>query len=833
MRAPVLDLSTYAGGLKVNKRGGGMQTITLHLTEDEGWREYRFRSVDKFISQGMPPVLQGTAVGRLLADEVSALLPAAPLLVPPLLEAIGALHVNPKLYVMGDSPRLGANRRTFVGMLGTMELKANEAPDDKPGFAGSRAIKDTKDFFEEIASSRANRLDERDFLAVRLIDFLINDSDRTTDNFDWARFGSEGSYTWRAVPIDRDWAFMDSRGLWNKLVVRPIYPKLVPFSEKTPLKGLTHKTFVLDRRLLQRLSAEDFREVSLRVQRAITDPVIARVVAQLPAEFRKTSADERITRVLRARRDALPDVAMAFYRDLASDVDVFGTDEADRIIVDRHADGGVTVTVTDPEPRSATVTERRSEGQVVMSFDGSLERPPFFQRTFHPGETEEIRIYAGGGDDAAVVRGTASNEIVVRIIGEKGNDVLADSAGGGETFLYDAEGTNRLVVARGTHVDGRAWKAITPVLGFKLDDPWKPDWGGKFGWNALADYDDAAGVILGVGPQYQEYGFRRLPYHWKVKGNFLVGTGNGRLGMTADFDHRAENSPRAFRVTTLASQLQSVRFFGYGNDSPAAGSAESLVDQTIVRIEPAFVWNIGWRKHEGADPLHSDTAIARLRPLVGEFLVGSVAGWYHPEAGDSSRLITTGVRGGNDFALAGAKLAFALDKTDDDAVPTLGWKLNANVAGYPALFGSGGAFGTAAALGSFYVPLGRAGGPHVAFRAGGDFATGDYPVQFAAALGGRRSLRGYEFGRFAGDAAAYGGTELRVPVGTINFIVRSQLGVFGLVDAGRVWFDGQSDGGWHSGVGGGFWLAAFGRSVSVAYARGDASRIYIRSGVSY
>ena len=77
------------------------------------------------------------------------------------------------------------------------------------------------------------------------------------------------------------------------------------------------------------------------------------------------------------------------------------------------------------------------------------------------------------------------------------------------------------------------------------------------------------------------------------------------------------------------------------------------------------------------------------------------------------------------------------------------------------------------------------------------------------------------------------GTELRVPVGTVNFIVRSQLGVFGLVDAGRVWFDGRSDGGWHSGVGGGFWLSAFGKSVSVAYARGDGNRLYLKSGLSY
>jgi len=154
------------------------------------------------------------------------------------------------------------------------------------------------------------------------------------------------------------------------------------------------------------------------------------------------------------------------------------------------------------------------------------------------------------------------------------------------------------------------------------------------------------------------------------------------------------------------------------------------------------------------------------------------------------------------------------------------------VAAYPPLFGP--AFGTAAARGAFYVPLTRAErGPHLAMRAGGDVAMGDQPVQFAPALGGKRSLRGYLFGRFTGDAALNAGTELRVPVGTINLLVRSDVGVFGLVDVGRVWFEGRSDGGWHTGVGGGFWLSAFGRSVSVAYAHGDANRFYVKTGLSY
>ena len=148
--APLFDIDTFAGGLRIDKRGGGFQTITLHLTEKNGWKEYRFRSVDKYPYLRLPRALAGTVLGDIIQDQTGNLFPAAPLIVPPFVAAIGGLHVGADLYVMPDDPQLGKYRQTFAGMLGTLELKGKEAPDDKPGFAGSAAIKDTKDFFEDL-----------------------------------------------------------------------------------------------------------------------------------------------------------------------------------------------------------------------------------------------------------------------------------------------------------------------------------------------------------------------------------------------------------------------------------------------------------------------------------------------------------------------------------------------------------------------------------------------------------------------------------------------------------------------------------------------------------
>jgi hypothetical protein len=435
VEAPVLDLNRHRGGLEVQEAGGGAQTRSLHLVEHDGWREYRFRSVDKFTGFETSYWIRGTPVASWLRQYVSHFFPAAPLLLPPFLNAVGALHVNPELYVMPDDPGLGTHRQTFAGMLGTLEVHPEEAPDDEPGFAGARTIAGSDALFEELATSRAHRLDEREYLAVRLVDLLVNDTDRTPENVRWARFGEEGTYRWRPIARDRDRAFVNATGVLNRWIERSLYSKLVVFGAGYSLAGLTDGAEPLDRRLLQRLTRSDFAAVGRRVQEAIDDRVISEALGRLPREWRERSEPmDRLRSVLAARRATLPDIALAFYDRLAREVDVHGTDQDERAAVVRHEDGRVTVTVGGDEaapPAGAEV---------------------FFQRTFLPGETREVRLHLAGGDDIALVHGSPTAEIVVRLVGGEGGDVLVDSAGGGATHLYDDGWDDTLVPARGTAV---------------------------------------------------------------------------------------------------------------------------------------------------------------------------------------------------------------------------------------------------------------------------------------------------------------------------------------------------------------------------------------------
>jgi hypothetical protein len=814
VRVPLFDFDTYAGGLTVGKRGGGKQTRTLRFMEKkDSAREHLFRSVDKFpVGQAMPPAIRGTSLGHIIQDQVSSLFPAATLIVPPLLAANGVLHVTPRLYVMPDDKRLGEYRQEFAGLLGTVELSPQEDDNDEPGFAGSRKIKSADKFIEDVEASRVHRLDERELFAVRLVDFLLNDNDRTTDNMRFARYGSDSAYSWRPLPRDRDRALGDASGWLIKFVVRPLYPKLIEFGPTYDLEGLTFESYSIDRRLLQRLARTDAEQVALRVQAAISDKVIEDAIASLPAEWRaRNEVMARLRMTLRTRRDRLPGVAREFYRWLATEVDLHGTDEDESAVIERLRDGRVTVMV-----------RGRKEGRTAR---------PFIERTFLPAETNEVRLFLHGGDDVAVVRGAATNDITVRLIGGGGDDALADSAAGGATRLYDEKGKNSFVVVAGTRISEREWKAPRQGAGIRYDAPWRPDWGTSRGWGPALDYVDGGGLVVGFGPRYQAQGFRRLPHRWKTGANVLLGLRNGLPGVNAFANYRFENSPSEFSIDARATRFEAFRFYGFGNDAPRLPRSLALVDQDLVAIEPLFVRHIGWRSREDLDSgFESEEKVnRRLRPLVGKLHVGPLFLWSraHPANGAPFDTIST-----HTFSRMGAQVELELDQTSNGPPSDRGWKLRTWMSSYPEVLDLQAAFTTANAVAAVYLPLGAT-GSHVAFRAGGSSSWGRVPVQHAPFLGGRSTVRGYSPQRYIGDRTAYGSTELRVPVGTVPLLIKWKTGIFGLADAGRVWLDGESPGRWHAGFGGGLWFSSLGQAFSVVYAHGEENRFYLQNGMSF
>jgi hypothetical protein len=139
IRAPVLDLAKFDGGLKATKVGGGFQTKSLRFESGNG-REWVFRMVRKDARVILPESMRRSLVADLVNDQLSHSNPGGALTVPTMLDALGVLHVTPQFAVMPDDPRLGEFRKDFAGHLGLLEEFPDDGPNGTAGFAGSKKI---------------------------------------------------------------------------------------------------------------------------------------------------------------------------------------------------------------------------------------------------------------------------------------------------------------------------------------------------------------------------------------------------------------------------------------------------------------------------------------------------------------------------------------------------------------------------------------------------------------------------------------------------------------------------------------------------------------------
>jgi hypothetical protein len=94
----------------------------------------------------------------------------------------------------------------------------------------------------------------------------------------------------------------------------------------------------------------------------------------------------------------------------------------------------------------------------------------------------------------------------------------------------------------------------------------------------------------------------------------------------------------------------------------------------------------------------------------------------------------------------------------------------------------------------------------LALRGGAEQLWGEFPWHEAAFIGGTSNLPGWDEQRFAGDAAVFGGAELRLKLWRPRIVVPVSMGVFGFGNGGRVYLDGESPGGWHTDTGGGIYF---------------------------
>jgi len=373
---PVLSLDSLGGGVEIEEISGGKQTLGLHMRGANGV-EYQFRSIVKDATRLLPEPLDGGAVTELLHDQMAAQFPLAAMVVAEILETAGVDVAKPVPVVLPDDPRLGEYRDAFAGRMGWIEVRPDERDGDLPGWEGSSKVTGSEELYEELAENPYSRVDAPGLVRARLIDMLVGDWDRHSDQWRWASFEEEGGWVrWEPIPRDRDWAFARIDGLLTG-IAGWLKGDYIGFSDDPPdVPRLVSSPEQLERRLLGEVDRAEYLRQARELQAVLTDSALAEAVDVLPPSYLATER-EWLLDGLRTRRDALLDAADEWYALRAEEVDVFGTEGVDVFEVDRAFDGRLTVRVR----------------------TGSADGPVRFERTFRPETTDVVRLHWTEGQD--------------------------------------------------------------------------------------------------------------------------------------------------------------------------------------------------------------------------------------------------------------------------------------------------------------------------------------------------------------------------------------------------------------------------------------------------
>lgn len=767
VRVPYFLLDTANGGLRVTKMGGGKQSFSLHLKTKNN-REYALRSVDKEFARTAPDIIKGTFVEDLVADLTSLSHPYGATTIPPLARAANVYYSENKNVFVPKQPLLDSFNAMFGNKMYLFEQRPDDDWSDAPNFGYSKKIIDTEALHKKLLKSNKNRVDGRMYVRSRLFDMFLGDWDRHEGQWRWAKTKENNVNIYQPIPKDRDMVYTSFDGILLKVAIKGaglFY--LQDFKDDIKnIKTFNYESRNSDRWLGNEVPLRIWKEEADFLMQHLTDTIIDYAMKQMPAEVQDYSAAE-IAEKLKKRRSHLSQWAEEYYRFIAKEIDITGSEQKEHFVVNVEGDST----------------------RIQIFSDGNGK--PYYSRRFYTSETKEVRLYGIGGGDVFTIRGSSEDPIRIRIMGSTGSDSILNESTTNKSFLfvYDRPGTfvNRSENVRTKFSSDSTINTFNYNL-FQYN---------KRGFSPVLFYSNADGVYAGIRYTLLFHRWRKQPFASKhiftynysftqqapsvwYKGRFTEAVGRWDLIAEANYD-----------------EIYRANFFGFGNETTFDSS--KLFYRTY-RHE--------WKIASGLE----QTFAKKHRVQLQFFLEGKelLKGINYLDKASGSDIYSPNTFGG-------AQLGYDFFNIDNKIVPTRGLAFGGKASFTQATNLSDYSFGRFDAYFKSYIPLTR----HfvLSIRGGASTITDDAAIYHYPWIGGYNILRGYRRERFYGKTSVYNNNDISWQTNFRSRLVNGKLGILLLFDQGRVWMPNEVSNSWHNAYGLGLSLAPFNLfSATISYA---------------
>lgn len=765
VRMQVFKVRTEQGGMKILNKGGGMQTTSLRL-EDKKGRQWTLRTVDKDPASVLPRGLKRTFAQAAVQDATSAANPYAPLVIPRLATALRVPHATPRVMFVPNDPALDYYRPLLANKVCLLEER-----EPVPETVDTRS---TGKVLDKVIDDNRHRVDQREVLRARLLDLLIGDWDRHADQW---RFGTQDTgkgVLYFAIPRDRDQAMYNGGGLVLRLASRtPSLRFLKPFRGHIPsLEALGYNARFFDPLFLNALSKEDWRRALDTFRMRVPDTIIDRAVQDFPPEIYRRRG-RATAEVLKQRRENIAKQGLKYYRFLAREVDVLGSNRRELFLL-------------------------TGEGRKlrVRMYDAGDTAVALYDRRFDPGITREVRLYGFNDNDRFVVDTSVATPIRLRVIGGRGEDSFRVD-GRLKNLLYDFNGEDNVILSR-RRTDLR-FSGNPRVNSF---DPYDRQFS-VFRFPALNfAFNPEDGIMAGLGVLKETHGFRKDPYKTYQRFATLYSFTEKayRLDYTGEFIDLVYGNDLLINGDLHHPTLSN--FFGLGNETVRDFSKE----RSYYRVRYRFI---------------SADALLRKRFFANKLGISLGPAYYYywnRYRNNEDRILADPALVGLDSASVyadkgylGGRLNITVYNLNNELFPSRGISWKTDLVHYRGLNEAAHPLTRLTSNMQVYASLSEATRLVAVLRMGGGHIFSDnYEYFQALGLGQNNFLRGFRKNRFSGNSMAYGSLELRCRIANVqSYILPGTLGVVGFGDAGRVWARGLPSKKWHAAWGGGLYYIPY------------------------